>query len=58
VIREGCEQQVPAEELVVGDIVIIKNGARVAADARVLVRTNGPTKLQTKKYVCFSTVPV
>uniref|UniRef100_A0A7E4ZY01 Cation_ATPase_N domain-containing protein n=1 Tax=Panagrellus redivivus TaxID=6233 RepID=A0A7E4ZY01_PANRE len=33
VVRDGREQSISAEELVVGDIVIIKNGTRVPADA-------------------------
>lgn len=32
VIREGKEQEVPAEELVPGDIVVLSEGARVPAD--------------------------
>uniref|UniRef100_A0AC34F342 Cation-transporting P-type ATPase N-terminal domain-containing protein n=1 Tax=Panagrolaimus sp. ES5 TaxID=591445 RepID=A0AC34F342_9BILA len=36
VIRDGREQAMSAEELVNGDIIIIKNGTRVPADARVI----------------------
>ena len=38
VIRDGKEMSVAASELVVGDIIRIKNGTRVPADARILVR--------------------
>jgi sodium/potassium-transporting ATPase subunit alpha len=37
VIRDGREQSITADRLVVGDIIIIKSGARVPADARILV---------------------
>lgn len=37
VIRDGREQNMSAEELVNGDVIIIKNGTRVPADARVIV---------------------
>lgn len=37
VIRDGREVTMSAEELVVGDIILIKNGTRVPADARVIV---------------------
>jgi sodium/potassium-transporting ATPase subunit alpha len=36
VIRDGKQQQIAAVDLVVGDIVNIKNGNKVPADARVL----------------------
>lgn len=36
VLRDGREQSVPAREVVVGDILILKPGAQVAADARVI----------------------
>lgn len=36
VIRDGKRQQLPAEQLVVGDIVILEAGARVPADLRLL----------------------
>ena len=39
VIRDGDEKQIPAEELVPGDIIIIKAGEVIPADAR-LVETN------------------
>jgi P-type E1-E2 ATPase len=45
VIRDGCEQQIPAEQLVIGDVMVIKNGSRVAADARILHSTG--LKLET-----------
>ncbi|KAI6243465.1 Cation-ATPase-N domain-containing protein [Aphelenchoides fujianensis] len=40
VIRDCKERQIPAEELVVGDLVIIRCGQRVPADARIL-QSNG-----------------
>lgn len=36
IIREAGVREVPAEEILVGDILILKPGAYVAADARVL----------------------
>ena len=39
-IRDGLERVVPARELVVGDVIRIREGDRVPADARVL-RTHG-----------------
>lgn len=36
VIRDGKEQQIPAEDLVPGDMLIVAEGDRIAADARVL----------------------
>jgi magnesium-transporting ATPase (P-type) len=36
--RDGEEREVPAEELVPGDIVVLEPGDRVSADAEVLVR--------------------
>ncbi|KAI1703335.1 e1-E2 ATPase domain-containing protein [Ditylenchus destructor] len=36
VIRDGHEQSIPAYNLVVGDIIRIKNGSRVPADARII----------------------
>ncbi|WP_404408972.1 HAD-IC family P-type ATPase [Pseudidiomarina marina] len=36
VVRDGKRQQLPAEQLVVGDIVILEAGARVPADLRLL----------------------
>uniref|UniRef100_A0A914E852 P-type Cu(+) transporter n=1 Tax=Acrobeloides nanus TaxID=290746 RepID=A0A914E852_9BILA len=35
-IRDGTEASIPAADLVVGDIIRIKNGSRVPADARIL----------------------
>ncbi len=35
VIREGREREVPAEEVVPGDLLVLREGDRVAADARV-----------------------
>jgi P-type Ca2+ transporter type 2C len=36
VIRDGVEKQIPAEELVPGDLVILEAGARVPADGRIV----------------------
>lgn len=36
VVREGREMEVPVEEIVPGDIVILEGGKRVPADARVI----------------------
>ena len=36
VIREGCEQTLCSEELVVGDLIKIKTGMRIPADCRIL----------------------
>lgn len=36
IIRNGVQTTISAQNLVVGDIIIIKNGARVPADARIL----------------------
>lgn len=38
--RDGKEFQIPATEVVVGDIIVLRSGDRVAADAR-LIETNG-----------------
>jgi Ca2+-transporting ATPase len=35
VLRDGKEQQIPAEELVTGDVAILTAGARVPADGRI-----------------------
>lgn len=40
VIRDGQEKVVPAEELVVGDIVVLNNGDIVPADVRLLESAN------------------
>jgi sodium/potassium-transporting ATPase subunit alpha len=40
VIREAIEMQVPAEELVLGDILIIRTGDRIPADCRILESNN------------------
>ncbi|HEU0246752.1 MAG TPA: cation-transporting P-type ATPase [Gaiellaceae bacterium] len=37
VIRDGQEHDVPAEELVPGDVIVLREGDRVAADARLVV---------------------
>ena len=36
VIRNGSEQKVPAENLVVGDLVVLSYGAKVPADIRII----------------------
>jgi len=36
VLRDGEEQQIPAEELVTGDLAILTAGARVPADGRIV----------------------
>lgn len=36
VVRDGVERQVSAEEVVVGDVLLVAAGERVAADARVI----------------------
>ena len=36
VLRDGAERQIPAAELVPGDVVILAAGARVPADGRVV----------------------
>ena len=36
VIRDGAERQIPAAELVVGDLVVLTAGARVPADGRIV----------------------
>jgi Ca2+-transporting ATPase len=40
VLREGVERQVPAREVVPGDVVMLKTGDRVPADARLLEAIN------------------
>lgn len=37
VIRENEEKMIPVENIVVGDIIKIKSGSKVPADARLLV---------------------
>ena len=36
VVREGVEQQIPIQEVVVGDLVVVKPGERVPADGTVV----------------------
>jgi Ca2+-transporting ATPase len=36
VVREGKEQEIPTTEAVVGDVIILSPGVRVAADARLI----------------------
>ncbi|TMW67398.1 hypothetical protein Poli38472_011018 [Pythium oligandrum] len=40
VVRDGFSQLIPAEELVVGDLVWIRNGDKVPADLRILLCSN------------------
>nr|CAI99409.1 P-type ATPase [Pythium aphanidermatum] len=40
VVRDGASVQIPAEELVVGDLVWVRNGDKVPADLRVLMCNN------------------
>ncbi len=40
VLRDGQEREVPAEELVPGDIVVLRSGDRVPADIRILGARN------------------
>ncbi|MFV0527552.1 MAG: cation-translocating P-type ATPase [Lachnospiraceae bacterium] len=40
VIRDGKEQKILAEELVLGDLMLVEEGDRISADARVLSSTN------------------
>ncbi len=42
VVREGTRQEIPAEDVVPGDIVILSTGSRVPADLR-LITTHGLT---------------
>ncbi|RMG72801.1 MAG: cation-transporting P-type ATPase, partial [Nitrospirae bacterium] len=39
VIREGKEKEIPATEIVVGDLIVLSEGDRVPADARVIDST-------------------
>ena len=36
VVRDGSKHTIPAEEVVVGDIVEVKGGDRIPADIRVI----------------------
>jgi Ca2+-transporting ATPase len=36
VIREGKEQEIPTSDVVVGDLIILSSGVRIAADARLM----------------------
>ncbi|CEG42419.1 sodium potassium-transporting atpase subunit [Plasmopara halstedii] len=40
VVRDGVSQMIPAEELVVGDLVWVRNGDKVPADIRILQCNN------------------
>lgn len=39
--REGNEAQVPIEQVVVGDVVVVHAGERIAVDGRVLIGSSG-----------------
>ena len=36
VVRDGSEREIPAEEVVPGDLLVLREGERVAADGRIL----------------------
>lgn len=36
VIRQGKEEEVPAEELVIGDIIVVKPGERIPVDGKII----------------------
>ncbi len=40
VLRDGSEQEIPARELVPGDVVVIRTGDRIPADARLIEAVN------------------
>jgi magnesium-transporting ATPase (P-type) len=40
VVRDGKEMQIPAEDLVPGDIMLIEEGDKISADARLLVSSD------------------
>jgi hypothetical protein len=40
VVRDGQRKQIPAEELVPGDIVVIKSGDKIPADVRLIQTAN------------------
>jgi Ca2+-transporting ATPase len=40
VIRDGCEKDIPSSELVPGDIIVIKTGDKIPADARLIDAVN------------------
>lgn len=43
VIRNGVEEEIPSENLVLGDILVLEQGDKVGADARVLEEANFET---------------
>ncbi len=40
VIRDGIQKQIPATEVVAGDIIILESGVRISADARLIDAQN------------------
>ena len=40
VVRDGSEQQIPAEDVVPGDVLVVAQGERIAADARLIEATS------------------
>ncbi|RGP77472.1 h+-transporting atpase [Fusarium longipes] len=49
VVRDSVEQEIPARELVPGDILIIEEGGTVAADARLLCDYSRPEDFEIYK---------
>ncbi|CAG8955858.1 hypothetical protein HYFRA_00008706 [Hymenoscyphus fraxineus] len=46
VVRDGAEQEIPARELVPGDIIIIEDGTVVPADCRIISAYDNPNGYQ------------
>lgn len=44
VIRSGIQKEVPASELVPGDLIVLKTGEKIAADARIIESINLQTQ--------------
>jgi Ca2+-transporting ATPase len=40
VIREGMEYRIPGREVVIGDVLVLNEGDRIAADAQIISTTN------------------
>ena len=36
VLRDGCEQEIPADQVVVGDVVVVRSGAAIAVDGVII----------------------